>query len=89
MTDNKKTCPGCGGQGEWYTECCNGSDGCSCQGGMVPMGTCGVCNGEGHVVEGEHDPMANINALRGYCFAGSGPSTGFWAGRGKRMNRGG
>ncbi len=64
--------------GEWWTECCNGAGGCSCRGQRVHMGTCNVCHGTGY-----HTPsanvLANVDTIRGYCFMGSGPSSGYWA----------
>lgn len=68
--------------GRWEAECCNGSGGCSCRGERVDMGTCHVCHGTGF-----HAPDANTRAnadfirRSGACFLGSGPSTGYWAGR--------
>jgi len=81
--EKKKECPSCYGQGTWEVECCNGSGGCSCGGGLVDMGRCNVCGGSGYVIEGQYDDMANVNAIRraGACFAGSGPSSGYWAGK--------
>lgn len=43
------------------------------------MGTCNVCGGVGSVVEGEHNPMANVDAIRGLCFLGTGPMDGSWS----------
>lgn len=71
------SCPGCGGSGQWLSECCDGSGGCSCRGQIVPMGCCNVCHGEGSVVEGEHNAMANVAAIAGLCFLGTGPSDGW------------
>jgi hypothetical protein len=85
MTTDKR-CPNCGGQGCWQTECCDGSDGCSCRGGLVDMGTCNCCGGTG-IVDESYDKDANVRSLQGVCFAGSGPSVGYWAGRGKRLYR--
>lgn len=36
------------------------------------MGTCNVCGGAGFI-DGEHDPMANVAAIRGLHFIGTGP----------------
>jgi hypothetical protein len=69
---HKIICPGCHGSGEWETECCDGSRGCSCHGERVPMGRCYVCNGTGYVIEGKYDPMANCNSIKGMLYAGSG-----------------
>ena len=66
-------CPACHGRGEWETECCDGSRGCSCRGERVPMGNCNVCNGSGHVVEGHCDPRANLRMIEGMAYTGSGP----------------
>lgn len=78
---DKKECPSCFGEGRWETECCNGSGGCSCRGGLVDMGPCNVCHGTGYVVEGEYNAEANVDFLMqsGVCFTGSGPSSGYWA----------
>lgn len=73
-------CPGCLGAGRWETECCDGSRGCSCRGQRIDMGYCNVCGGSGFVTI-DCDPMANVNAISGYCFIGSGPSSGYWAGK--------
>lgn len=83
LQDNYIICPSCYGQGTWETECCNGSGGCSCGGGLVDMGTCQVCRGEGRVIEGRHNPRANSDFIMrsGACFAGSGPTSGYWAGK--------
>lgn len=76
-----KTCPSCYGDGYWEAECCNGRGGCSCMGLPVKMGTCRVCNGSGHVIEGQYNGRANSDFIMrsGACFLGSGPSTGYWA----------
>lgn len=71
-------CPGCNGDGTWETECCDGSGGCSCRGQRINMGTCGVCGGSGDAPENA-DPMANVKAITGYCFIGTGPTSGYWA----------
>ena len=66
----------CGGTGEWETECCNGYGGCSCRGQRAQMGTCNVCHGYG-----QHSPTAdrdaNLRAIAGYHFAGTGPNDMF------------
>jgi hypothetical protein len=79
--ENKKECPSCYGEGRWETECCSGASGCSCGGGMVDMGTCNVCGGSGYVVDGQYNASANVDFIMkaGACFAGSGPSSGYWA----------
>jgi hypothetical protein len=81
--ENKNECPSCYGEGRWDTECCNGSGGCSCRGGLVDMGPCNVCKGTGYVIEGQYNAGANVDFLMrsGACFAGSGPSSGYWAGK--------
>lgn len=81
--EDKKICPSCYGEGTWDVECCNGAGGCSCKGGLVDMGTCNVCGGAGYVIEGQYNERANVNAIMrsGACFAGSGPSSGYWAGK--------
>jgi hypothetical protein len=77
-------CPGCGGDGRFLSECCNGSGGCSCRGEVVDLGACRVCHGSGRVVEGEYDRAANRNVIAGLHFLGSGPSGmhGLWPNRG-------
>lgn len=79
--ENKISCPSCYGEGRWEVECCNGSGGCSCHGGLVDMGTCNVCQGHGYVIDGQFNSMANVNYIMnsGACFVGSGPTTGYWA----------
>lgn len=76
----EKLCPSCYGEGRWETECCNGSGGCSCRGRTVDMGACNVCHGSGYVIDGQYNRDANINTIKGYCFVGSGPSSGYWSG---------
>lgn len=72
-------CRNCEG-GRWYTECCNGANGCDCRGEIVDMGVCNVCQGAGWH-RPNADTEANLNAIRGRCFTGSGPTSGYWAGR--------
>lgn len=67
------SCPSCLGQGKWDCECCNGSNGCSCGGQPVDMGTCNVCHGSGQVEDGNYDGNANLSAIQGMCYLGSGP----------------
>lgn len=74
------TCPGCNGAGEWLSECCDGSGGCSCHGQVVQMGGCNVCGGRGEVPEHGYNPMANVETIQGLCFLGTGPKDGSWAG---------
>lgn len=76
-------CPACGGRGQWETECCNGSGGCDCRGQPVAMGACLVCQGSGQMPKDapREQLQANLNSIRGRCFIGNGPTTGFWAGR--------
>ena len=73
-------CEMCDCTGQWETECCNGAGGCSCHGERVPMGRCNVCGGTGMRDENA-DVRANIKAIQGMCFIGSGPRTGYWAGK--------
>ncbi len=75
MNANEIECPSCCGSGEWKTECCNGSGGCSCHGRPVPMGRCNVCHGSGKVPEDitQEQRMANCRAIAGLHFIGSGP----------------
>jgi hypothetical protein len=58
--------------GQWESECCNGAGGCSCR----------VCKGSGWK-RPDADAMANAKHIRamGQCFLGSGPSSGYWAGK--------
>lgn len=66
--------------GRWETECCSGANGCDCKGQMVDMGMCNVCNGTSwHLPDA--DTQANIRMIKGRCFIGRGPTSGFWAGR--------
>lgn len=66
------TCPACGGNGVWETECCSGYGGCSCMGQRVYMGQCNACSGAGVVTE-DYQKGANIVALAGSCYVGTGP----------------
>ena len=77
-------CPGCGGIGSWETACCSGVGGCSCGGELVDMGTCRVCGGQGSVDDNDHNPRANLEAISGLHFAGTGPNGMFdvWPNRG-------
>jgi hypothetical protein len=70
-------CSACYGQGTWEVACCNGSGGCSCRGGLVPMGECNVCQGTGEMDENA-DTMANVRAIQGFGFIGTGPSGGYF-----------
>ena len=69
-------CRGCGGTGRWETECCNGSDGCTCRGEVLDMmGACRACGGSGiYSGSGPNDGSANRDAIRGLHFIGSGPT---------------
>ena len=69
----------CCENGEWFAACCNGADGCSCRGELVPMGRCHVCRGTGWK-RPEADERANVRTIEGLCFIGSGPRGG-WFGR--------
>ena len=72
-------CRNCDG-GNWWTECCNGSDGCDCRGQPINMGRCNVCGGTGyHAIDA--DLRANGRTIAGRCFIGRGPTTGYWAGK--------
>jgi hypothetical protein len=79
----EKVCPSCYGEGRWEAECCNGMGGCSCRGRAVDMGTCHVCHGRGYVIEGSYNSRANSDFIMrsGACFIGSGPTSGYWAGK--------
>lgn len=61
--------------GRWSTECCSGSGGCSCGGQMVDMGPCRVCGGTG-VLSAGSDTGANVDAIAGYGYIGTGPASG-------------
>jgi hypothetical protein len=72
-------CPGCLGDGEWWTVCCNGAGGCSCKGQPINMGRCNVCGGCGHVPDdGSYDSRANLKKIQGLGFIGSGPRGDFF-----------
>lgn len=62
----------CCENGIWYTECCNGADGCSCEGLPINMGPCNVCEGTGYR-RPDADTKANVKTIQGSCFIGSGP----------------
>jgi hypothetical protein len=66
--------------GQWWTECCNGADGCDCHGQPVCMGTCHVCGGSGSR-DLNANLRANLETIQGRCFIGSGPTRGYWAGK--------
>lgn len=77
-------CNVCHGYGQMESECCNGAGGCSCHGDVVLL-PCTYCDGKGTV---ESNIEASENGLRkfrkfygGRCFLGSGPSSGYWAGK--------
>jgi hypothetical protein len=72
-------CKNCFG-GRWEAECCDGSGGCSCRGQPVDMGTCRVCGGTGWR-RPDANLRANVESIGSRCFLGSGPATGFWAGK--------
>lgn len=77
LPENQVRCRSCDGSGRWETECCNGSGGCSCRGQVIPMGACNVCQGTGwHAPDA--NTRANIEAIQGQCFIGSGPTDGSW-----------
>lgn len=73
--DEMEPCRSCEG-GEWFTECCNGSGGCSCRGQVISMGPCGVCGGSGWHRK-DADPLANARSIAGYGFIGTGPRSGW------------
>jgi len=66
--------------GRWETECCSGANGCDCRGQVIDMGICKVCGGAGYHDENA-DTKANIKTIQGRCFIGSGPTSGYWAGK--------
>lgn len=70
----------CCDNGQWFAECCNGTGGCDCHGQPVNMGKCHVCNGTGWRKK-DANLKANTESIRGRCFIGSGPRTGYWAGK--------
>lgn len=49
--------------GEVWTECCNGSNGCPCEGRQVFFGICEVCHGTGERTA-DADTGANLQSLR-------------------------
>lgn len=74
MSDDEAVpCEACQGRGEWDAECCSGAGGCSCGGFPVPMGMCRVCGGQGERAP-DADTRANIAAIKGLCYLGSGPT---------------
>lgn len=66
--------------GEWFTECCSGANGCDCRGQVLSMGKCNVCSGAGWH-KPHADTKANLRTIQGRCFIGSGPTRGYWAGK--------
>jgi hypothetical protein len=68
----EEMCPCCYGRGEWQTECCDGSYGCSCRGQVIDMGTCLACGGSGVRMDGM-DTQANIRSISGQAYIGTGP----------------
>lgn len=66
--------------GRWEVECCNGAGGCDCHGKPVDMGICNVCGGTGWH-RPDADTRANLRKIQGRCFVGSGPTSGYWAGK--------
>lgn len=59
----REICLACRGRGQWDVECCNGSSGCACNGGLVFMGDCIACKGDGKVMPGNQRPTANANYI--------------------------
>lgn len=49
--------------GQVWTECCDGSNGCPCEGQQVLYGRCLVCKGTGHR-EADADTQANIRSMQ-------------------------
>jgi len=76
-------CRGCGGDGRFLTECCDGTGGCSCRGEIVDLGSCRECGGYGQIVAGTYSGK-NRDAIRGLHFIGSGPDSmhDIWPNRG-------
>jgi hypothetical protein len=66
-------CRACEPDGTWWTECCNGSGGCSCQGLPINMGRCRECGG----TKEQSRPGVNAESIRGLLFIGSGPEGGW------------
>lgn len=81
---NEQVCPLCL-DGRWEVECCNGSGGCSCGGEPVDMGICNACKGSGFVGD-DYDARANIRAIQGLHFIGTGPRGMYdvWPNRGNK-----
>lgn len=63
--------------GRFMCECCDGSGGCSCRGGMVDMGDCRVCSGTGWR-RPDANVRANADSIMGLMFLGSGPRGGYF-----------
>jgi hypothetical protein len=74
MRNKTIVCPACNGEGTWYTECCDGSQHCSCHGQPVFMGQCKVCHGTGKVIEGQYNIEANRDSIRGMSYIGFSPT---------------
>lgn len=66
--------------GRWFTECCNGANGCDCHGDVIDMGACRVCGGSGWR-RPDANRRANLQSIQGRCFIGRGPTSGYWAGK--------
>ena len=71
MNDDTVHCECCEG-GIWFSECCDGSNGCSCKGETVNMGRCKVCLGTGRRRK-DADTRANLRTIAGMAYLGSGP----------------
>ncbi len=50
--------------GEVWTECCNGSGSCPCEGKQVLFGKCALCKGTGVQPDGLFTAKANLIAIR-------------------------
>ncbi len=53
----------CCENGEVWIPCCNGLDGCDCEGRLVCWGPCLVCDGKGNRGP-DADVLANVKAMR-------------------------
>lgn len=59
--------------GEVWTECCNGSGGCACEGKQVFFGKCRVCDGAGTLAGAiDIDTRSNLRAIQFAAEVGGG-----------------
>jgi hypothetical protein len=64
-------CKYCNGSGRLWTACCNGANGCPCEGREIELGACRVCGGRGET-EFEHNLEWHLNpnrqAILDHCY---------------------